>query len=444
MHFPTFPLRRIALIVTAIYAPHALAAAAGRIEFSTGETVVRNADGRERPARKGEAIAPGERVLTRSGRAQVAFTDGSFVSLQPNTDFGVDEYVFKGSNDGSEKSVFSLLKGALRTVTGFIGRSKRDAYTMNTPTATIGIRGTGGRIEVNGEGTFIQGTSGTWLLSNAGGTLDVPAGSRGFAGLDTSKPPEQTSTTPSTPPTGTVSKFDLPPTYTAGDQLGGIPPIGMADGSGYKVLHVSTDGLLGSVASTTAKFTGSTTLNGFVDGVGQTIGIGSMSVSESGNDSIIGWGRWTGGQYTVNGVNQSAMTANQGLHYVVGIPTAVMPTTGVANYSLLGATKPTDLNGVFAPGTFTLNNMSVNFGTSSYSLGFGVNINSNNYTASASGSLSGNGFSSALSVSCYTVCSGSVQGAFFGASAQRLGIAYTVYDSQLAKTFTGAAALKSP
>lgn len=446
MHFPTFPLRRIALIVTAIYAPHAFAAAAGRIEFATGESVVRSADGRERPARKGDAIAPGERVLTRAGRAQVAFTDGSFVSLQPNTDFGVDEYVFKGSNDGSEKSVFSLLKGALRTVTGFIGRSKRDAYTMNTPTATIGIRGTGGQIEVNSEGTFVRGTSGTWLLTNQGGTLNVPAGSTGFAGVDNKKTPEQSSDGPNTPPpsSGNVGSDLSTQTYSAGDQLGVLPvaKVAMADGPGYAVNITNTDGVFLLNPSVTATF--DTAAGKILNGFGN-YSIGTAQALETGNDGLIGWGRWTSGTATING-GATPLNANQGVHYVVGIPTAVMPTTGAANYTLLGATNPTVQSGAIAPGTFTLSNMSVNFGTLLYSLGFGVNINSANYTASASGSLSGNGFASALSLTgCFTVtCSGNVKGTFFGTSAQRLGINYSINDSMGGLPFVGAAALQKP
>lgn len=192
-------LRRLVFLVAAAYAPALLASPAARIEFATGEPVIIGANGQERPARKGEQIVAGDRILTRMGRAQLAFTDGAFVSLQPNTDFGVTEYNFKGRNDGTEKSVLSLLKGALRTVTGLIGRNKRDAYLMNTPTATIGIRGTGGRIEVNERGTLVAGTSGTWFISTLGGTIDIPAGTTGFASSNRQQPPETISGGPSTP-----------------------------------------------------------------------------------------------------------------------------------------------------------------------------------------------------------------------------------------------------
>ena len=40
------------------------------------------------------------------------------------------------------RSALSLLKGAMRAITGYIGRSNRDGYRIETPTATIGIRGT--------------------------------------------------------------------------------------------------------------------------------------------------------------------------------------------------------------------------------------------------------------------------------------------------------------
>jgi hypothetical protein len=39
-------------------------------------------------------VNSGERLETNSGRVQIRFTDGSFISLQPNTVFGLDNYAF--------------------------------------------------------------------------------------------------------------------------------------------------------------------------------------------------------------------------------------------------------------------------------------------------------------------------------------------------------------
>jgi hypothetical protein len=62
--------------------------------------------------------------------------------LQPQTEFRIDDYNYNGKNDGQEKGFFSLLRGGLRTISGYIGKGNRDAYKVTTSVATIGIRGT--------------------------------------------------------------------------------------------------------------------------------------------------------------------------------------------------------------------------------------------------------------------------------------------------------------
>src|SRR4051812_25627512 len=157
----------LALISTA-FAGEAGAAAAGRIEFTIGGATVSGSNGQQRPLAKGLELDKGDTVHTgQDGRAQIRFSDGAYVSLQPNTEFAIRDYNFEGKTDGSERGLFGLAKGAMRTVTGLIGRVNRKQYAIVTPTATIGIRGTGGRIEVLNDGsTLINGTSGIWTLSN--------------------------------------------------------------------------------------------------------------------------------------------------------------------------------------------------------------------------------------------------------------------------------------
>src|SRR5689334_3849967 len=123
-------------------------AAAGWIDFAAGATVS-DAQGRQRALTKGDNIDKGDTIRTGdAGRAQIRFVDGAYVSLQPNTEFAIKDYAFDGKTDGSERGFFALARGAMRTVTGLIGRVNRNRYQVSTPTATIGIRGTGGLISV--------------------------------------------------------------------------------------------------------------------------------------------------------------------------------------------------------------------------------------------------------------------------------------------------------
>lgn len=450
---------RVALLMAALYTPALWAASAARVEFAFGNAVLIGSDGKERPAVKGDSLSPGERIQTRAGRVQVAFSDGAFVSLQPNTDFGIDQYAFSGKADGTEKGVFSVLKGALRTVTGIIGRGRKDAYRIETPTSTIGIRGTGGLIEVTDAGTRIIGTSGTWTLTNRAGTVDIPAGTTGFAGRDRSAPPQTGGTPPLVPPPQAqqpaaefVSGNQIAPSGTPAPVA--TPATGaMAAGSNYAVAFTWSGGGGSLVQPATTTFNAGTTLASFANGADTLVQGDPAKIFDSGNDGIVGWGRWTG-PVSISGSNY-VYGPNEGMHYVVGVPTAVLP-GGSATYSLAHATQPTHTGGTYVPGTLTVANMGVNFGTSQVtSLTLSADLNSKTYTVNNvgpmtisagafSGSLSGNSSSGCS----WTNCTGTVYGAFFGTNAERAGISYSIsgFDPgpYVPVSLTGAAVLKSP
>ena len=146
-------------------------ASAGRVEFAIGGATVSGPNGQQKPLAKGDEVNSGDVLRTTDGRVQVRMADGAYISLQPNTEFGIKSYNYEGKTDGKESAFYSLLKGAMRTVTGLIGRVNRDRYRIATPTATVGIRGTGGLIQVLNDGsTLVQGTSGIWFLSNPSGS----------------------------------------------------------------------------------------------------------------------------------------------------------------------------------------------------------------------------------------------------------------------------------
>jgi hypothetical protein len=229
-----FRRRQLAwLVAAALAAPGvALGAPAGQVDFAIGGVTVTGADGRTRPGTRGLALENGDRIVTSDGRAQIRFTDGAYVSLQPNTDFAIRDYRYDGKTDGSERGVFGLVRGALRTVTGAIGRVNRGAYQIQTPTATIGIRGTGGLIQVLASGTtLIVSSSGIWTLTNAAGTLDLPAGTAGEATPDQTQRPRETARGPEVPapPPGPLEVALLP----RPEGPGAVPPNTGVDSSPF-------------------------------------------------------------------------------------------------------------------------------------------------------------------------------------------------------------------
>jgi hypothetical protein len=469
MHKPVpFRLNRqgvLLALVSAAFAGEA-GAAAGRAEFAIGGVTVAGRDGVQRPLARGTELDNGDVVRTNNGRAQIRFTDGAYVSLQPNTEFGIRDYRYQNKTDGSERGFFGLLKGAMRTVTGAIGRINRDRYQIATPTATVGIRGTGGVIQVQDDGsTLVIGTSGIWSLTNPAGSVDVPGGTSAVAPADPNEPPQETTQQPTSGPTPVPEEE---PIFIAGEEkdetgLPVIPPppfTPLASGPGYDAIAAynigtsafgSPDGPEGS-AGYTATFDSQGQLTRIDDRFGGLVFALESGGSHAnfGSDGVLAWGRWIG-PVTVGGRVETYGT-NTGFHYVVGMPTATMPTTGTATYSLIsgGATPPTYADGRSAPGTFT-GSLAVDFsGATTVTGNFNVSMtDGKGYQWTGATSISGYSFfisnfggvtgsGGACGGACG--CDAFVHGFFAGTNAERAGIGYRIDDSTT--QVIGAAALK--
>jgi hypothetical protein len=136
---------RAAILATATALSIQALADAGRFHLVAGDVTVVPEGGPGAPESRrpvtGDPIPAGDRICTGAdGRAQVGFSEGSIVSVQPGSRFRADTDRFDA---GMQRGIFSLVRGSLRTLTGAIG--KRDGHDGNrliTPTATLGARGT--------------------------------------------------------------------------------------------------------------------------------------------------------------------------------------------------------------------------------------------------------------------------------------------------------------
>lgn len=73
--------------------------------------------------------------------AQLQFKDGSSVSIQAESSVHINDYKFNETGF-EDRSIFSLVQGGLRYVTGLMGKKDRTTFRLNTYAATMGIRGT--------------------------------------------------------------------------------------------------------------------------------------------------------------------------------------------------------------------------------------------------------------------------------------------------------------
>lgn len=121
----------------------ALSAEAGRVLLAIGDVEVERR-GERLALAQGSVLESGDTVrLGAESSAQIRFADGAIVSLRERSVLRIDEYVWAGRADGSERSFLTLLAGGMRKVAGAIGRLRRDdRYGVRTATASIGIRGT--------------------------------------------------------------------------------------------------------------------------------------------------------------------------------------------------------------------------------------------------------------------------------------------------------------
>ena len=125
--------------------------------------------------------------------ARIKFVDGGEIVLRPETVFKVSSYNYTAAPTGKSQDniVMSLLKGGLRSVTGLLGKRSPDKFQLQTPAATIGIRGTHlGALYCDndcdniptvsghapGNGLHTDTAQGVAVVSNAAGSTDVPAG----------------------------------------------------------------------------------------------------------------------------------------------------------------------------------------------------------------------------------------------------------------------------
>src|SRR2546425_3411543 len=134
-------MRSLIIVLGLLSAPGLASAQAGRFLLAVGDVAVARGQAEIRAA-TGTPVQSGDTIrVGPASNAQIRMTDESIVGLRPGTVFRIDAYEYSGQAE--PRSLFSLLKGGFRTVTGAIGRlHSRERYAVRTPTATIGIRGT--------------------------------------------------------------------------------------------------------------------------------------------------------------------------------------------------------------------------------------------------------------------------------------------------------------
>jgi Ca2+-binding RTX toxin-like protein len=114
----------------------------GVVTIAYGNTVAESSDG-IRPLTIDSPIYADEIIKTvgDGSAVEIRFQDGALLSQGPDSTVVIDDYVYDSDQSTGEMAV-KLLQGTLRSVTGEIVDNNPEGFKIETPLATIGIRGT--------------------------------------------------------------------------------------------------------------------------------------------------------------------------------------------------------------------------------------------------------------------------------------------------------------
>jgi hypothetical protein len=151
--------------------------AAGRIVSLRGALSATNANGNSRGLQDGGPVYPGDTLVTGAGGyAVIAFRDESRITLAPNSQFKLGDFVYESKQPQEGRFFANLLRGGMRVLTGLVGKAKPDNVSFRTATATIGIRGTQFDVLADDLGTRVQTEVGAVFVEFEGRRVEVGTG----------------------------------------------------------------------------------------------------------------------------------------------------------------------------------------------------------------------------------------------------------------------------
>ncbi|RTL69328.1 MAG: hypothetical protein EKK41_13795 [Hyphomicrobiales bacterium] len=154
--------------------PAAQAAPIGQVEATGGTATIVHADGSRTAAAVGTPVFQGDVVETGGdGRLSITFADKTNISLGEGARIVLDKFVYDPGSAGQNSLLFNLVQGAFVFVAGYVAPT--GDMKIQTPVATMGIRGTTGVVRADVQ----DGTSYFTLKPDPPGKLGEPGGNVG-------------------------------------------------------------------------------------------------------------------------------------------------------------------------------------------------------------------------------------------------------------------------
>ncbi|HEX8963160.1 MAG TPA: FecR domain-containing protein [Rhodocyclaceae bacterium] len=192
------------LILALGLAGWAQAETAGTVTHLAGILSVKRPDGSTKVLSVRSEVAQGDLLTTEADTyARIKFVDGAEIVMRPGTQIKIEKYAYVAAKPEQDNFALAMLKGGLRAVTGLLGKRNHDKVNFNTPTATIGIRGThfgalmcqndcgsvqttSGRPPANG--LHLDVADGAIVVRNGAGQVQLSAGQFGFVASPNTAP----------------------------------------------------------------------------------------------------------------------------------------------------------------------------------------------------------------------------------------------------------------
>jgi|GEM_PF-1273805 len=94
------------------------------------------------PAKVGDAISQGDIIRTKSsGKVQIHFQDDSVLTISPDSRVAINEYVYNPETS-QRQAHLKIFHGLVHTLVNKVFKREAPDFTVETQTATIGVRGT--------------------------------------------------------------------------------------------------------------------------------------------------------------------------------------------------------------------------------------------------------------------------------------------------------------
>lgn len=146
--YPLWCLVWCVLMIFAVQGVSAEVSLAGKVKTYRGSVIVERG-GKTALLNLGDLVYKQDIIRTgRKSSVGVIFEDNSVLSLGPNSEILVDDYVF-APEKGLMAMVLRLVRGTASCISGIIGTQSPESVKFQTPDATIGIRGTHFLVEVD-------------------------------------------------------------------------------------------------------------------------------------------------------------------------------------------------------------------------------------------------------------------------------------------------------